>query len=139
LRRRDGPASARPLEAFVAADDALCYGPEHTRPEALASLSLTEGRAVGDGVRAAMVLADVTVANAADGLDALATHVDALRLLDPERVRPGWDHYFMVMAGLAARRSNCMKRRVGAVLVRDQRVIATGYNGTARSALRAAP
>lgn len=38
----------------------------------------------------------------------------------------------MQLADLAARRSNCMKRAVGCVLVRDKRVISTGYNGTPR-------
>lgn len=47
-------------------------------------------------------------------------------------LRPDWDTYFMRLATLAASRSNCMKRRVGCVIVRDFRVIATGYNGTPR-------
>ncbi|SCU87252.1 LADA_0E02894g1_1 [Lachancea dasiensis] len=47
-------------------------------------------------------------------------------------LRPDWDSYFMKLATLAASRSNCMKRRVGCVIVRDCRVIATGYNGTPR-------
>ncbi|SCU96666.1 LAME_0F17018g1_1 [Lachancea meyersii CBS 8951] len=47
-------------------------------------------------------------------------------------LRPDWDTYFMKLATLAASRSNCMKRRVGCVIVRDCRVIATGYNGTPR-------
>ncbi|EDO16381.1 hypothetical protein Kpol_1051p30 [Vanderwaltozyma polyspora DSM 70294] len=47
-------------------------------------------------------------------------------------LRPDWDTYFMKLATLAASRSNCMKRRVGCVIVRDRRVIATGYNGTPR-------
>ncbi|CAA17893.2 Deoxycytidylate deaminase [Schizosaccharomyces pombe] len=55
-------------------------------------------------------------------------------LLNPNRFRPSWDSYFMEMASLAAKRSNCMKRRVGCVLVRGNRVIATGYNGTPRGA-----
>ena len=38
----------------------------------------------------------------------------------------------MQLADLAAKRSNCMKRRVGCVLTRDNRIIATGYNGTPR-------
>jgi carbonic anhydrase/acetyltransferase-like protein (isoleucine patch superfamily)/deoxycytidylate deaminase len=46
--------------------------------------------------------------------------------------RPTWDEYFLRMATLAATRSTCLRRRVGAVLVRDQRVIATGYNGSLR-------
>lgn len=47
-------------------------------------------------------------------------------------VRPSWDAYFMRMAFLAASRANCMKRKVGAVVSLDHRVIATGYNGTPR-------
>ncbi|SCV02564.1 LAMI_0H00606g1_1 [Lachancea mirantina] len=47
-------------------------------------------------------------------------------------LRPDWDAYFMKLATLAASRSNCMKRRVGCVVVRECRVIATGYNGTPR-------
>ena len=45
------------------------------------------------------------------------------------RTRPGWDAYFMDMAKLAARRSSCLRRSVGAVLVKDRRLLATGYNG----------
>ncbi|MCL4312265.1 MAG: cytidine/deoxycytidylate deaminase family protein [Candidatus Thermoplasmatota archaeon] len=43
--------------------------------------------------------------------------------------RPSWDEYFMRMAYLAASRSNCTRRKVGAVIVRDNNVLATGYNG----------
>lgn len=43
--------------------------------------------------------------------------------------RPGWDDYFMEMTKLTATRSSCLRRHVGAVLVKYTRVIATGYNG----------
>ena len=43
--------------------------------------------------------------------------------------RPTWDEYFMEMADLAATRSTCLRRNVGAVIVKDRRAIATGYNG----------
>ena len=43
--------------------------------------------------------------------------------------RPTWDEYFMEMAELARKRSTCLRRGVGAVIVKDNRVIATGYNG----------
>ncbi len=46
--------------------------------------------------------------------------------------RPTWDDYFINMAKLAATRATCPRRRVGAVLVRDNRLIATGYNGAVR-------
>jgi dCMP deaminase len=46
--------------------------------------------------------------------------------------RPSWDEYFMEMAELARKRSTCLRRGVGAVIVKDNRVIATGYNGVPR-------
>lgn len=46
--------------------------------------------------------------------------------------RPDWDEYFMLTAILLATRHSCWKRGVGAVLVKDSRIIATGYNGAAR-------
>lgn len=49
--------------------------------------------------------------------------------------RPSWDNYFMEMAELAKTRSTCLRRRVGAILVKDRRVIATGYNGAAVGAM----
>lgn len=48
------------------------------------------------------------------------------------RKRPGWDQYFMSIAHVAASRGNCCRRQVAAVLVRDCRIISTGYNGTPR-------
>ncbi|MDR1617147.1 MAG: cytidine/deoxycytidylate deaminase family protein [Syntrophomonadaceae bacterium] len=46
--------------------------------------------------------------------------------------RPSWDEYFMQVAKLVATRSTCLRRRVGAVLVRQERIISTGYNGSPR-------
>lgn len=47
-----------------------------------------------------------------------------------ERARPSWDKYFLDIAHLVATRSTCMRRHVGAVLVKGRRILATGYNGT---------
>ena len=46
--------------------------------------------------------------------------------------RPSWDQYFMQMAELTAKRSTCLRRQVGAVIVKDKHIIATGYNGAPR-------
>jgi len=46
-----------------------------------------------------------------------------------EKNRPSWDEYFMQMAELARTRSTCLRRGVGAVIVKDNHVLATGYNG----------
>jgi dCMP deaminase len=44
--------------------------------------------------------------------------------------RPTWDEYFMDITRLVARRSTCMRRQVGAVMVKDKNILATGYNGS---------
>ena len=47
--------------------------------------------------------------------------------------RPSWQQYFMRMAFLAATRSTCLRRAVGAALVRDNQIISTGYNGSPKN------
>lgn len=77
--------------------------------------------------------ATIKLLNNTSSLASLHASLAALNLTDPSRLRPTWDHYFMTLANLAARRSNCMRRQVGCVLVRSNRVTSTGYNGTPRN------
>lgn len=49
-----------------------------------------------------------------------------------EDKRPSWDEYFMGMAKLTSQRSTCLRRKVGAVIVKDKHIVATGYNGAPR-------
>ncbi|KAL9123314.1 MAG: hypothetical protein Q9187_000121 [Circinaria calcarea] len=109
--RRQAPPS---LEEFIARDD------YHRYDSASALVKLME-------------LAQVHLINAALSLSELHDALSKLDLTDEQRLRPSWDLYFMQLASLAAQRSNCMKRRVGCVLVREKRVISTGYNGTPRN------
>ncbi|PLB35509.1 deoxycytidine monophosphate deaminase [Aspergillus candidus] len=109
-RRLDPP----PLEKFVLWND------QHLYEKDVGSAYLTDR-------------AQVRLFNSSSSLEALHEAIRALDLGDEERVRPNWDQYFMQLASLAAQRSNCMKRRVGCVLVRERRVISTGYNGTPRN------
>ena len=49
-----------------------------------------------------------------------------------ERVRVSWDQYFMNIAREVSTRSTCDRKHVGAVIVRDKMILATGYNGSIR-------
>ena len=44
--------------------------------------------------------------------------------------RPSWDQYFMGIARLVSQRSTCLRRKVGSLIVKERRILATGYNGT---------
>ncbi|KAJ7808238.1 cytidine deaminase-like protein, partial [Mycena olivaceomarginata] len=106
------------LEQFVREHDSIVFG--GGLPESLSSLhSLND-------------LVNIHISNNFDSPSMLHSYLDDLNLLDPSHLRPQWDAYFMTIASLASKRSNCMKRRVGAVLVRENRILATGYNGTPR-------
>ena len=50
-------------------------------------------------------------------------------MLRPPTPRPTWDDYFSEITDLVAKRSTCLRRKVGAVLVKNNRILATGYNG----------
>jgi dCMP deaminase len=104
---------ARPnFEDFVKRSDDQLYG-----PGGLASLCRE---------------ASLQIINGSASLSSLNAALRSLGLSNESLVRPNWDQYFMQLASLASHRSNCMKRRVGCVLIREKRVISTGYNGTPR-------
>jgi dCMP deaminase len=99
-------------------------------------IALENREAEGDDTSQNLVkvelMADETLIN--DGpIAKLYTQIDTLlpKLLQ-EIQRPSWDEYFMNIAKVVASRSNCMKRKVAAIIVKDKRVISTGYNGTPR-------
>jgi dCMP deaminase len=91
-----------------------------------------EGNATSQNLVKVELMADHTLVN--DGaLEALYPQVDTLLLgLLREVQRPNWDDYFMNIAKVVSSRSNCIKRKVAAIIVKDKRVISTGYNGTPR-------
>jgi len=106
-------------------------------PATLADLKRLEQRELGSDDPAAQqllavrALADFTVVN--DG-DLPTLHARVQEILERSYFfeRPGWDEYFMSIARVVASRSNCVKRKVAAVITLDRRIISTGYNGTPR-------
>ncbi len=77
-------------------------------------------------------LADAAVENSATIDELHVATRQVLNELAKQVERPGWDEYFMGIAQMVALRSNCVKRKVAAILAKDKRIIATGYNGTPR-------
>lgn len=49
--------------------------------------------------------------------------------------RPAWDEYFIEIAKVVSSRSTCLRRRYGAVIVKDNVIISTGYNGASRGSM----
>lgn len=83
-------------------------------------------------IEACQELSDFTIPNEGT-LEELHAKVTTLISQMLQRVqRPGWDQYFMSIAQVVASRSNCIKRKVAAIIVKDRRIISTGYNGTPR-------
>lgn len=85
-------------------------------------------------LKGTFALADKTIVNDS-GLNELYDNIDQKLAEISEEFkpsRPSWDDYFMGIAKMVAMRSNCMKRKVAAVIVKDKRIISTGYNGTPR-------
>ncbi len=89
-----------------------------------------------DGVAAAVQAAGLPHEEWEPGAEvaAEARIARAVRSLPMGPSRPSWDEYFMRIARVVASRSDCVRRQVAAILVKDRRVIGTGYNGTPRGA-----
>lgn len=86
----------------------------------------------GQQLLATEKLADAEVPNT-KSLDVLREIVRTKALkIAQSQPRPSWDTYFMDIARMVAMRSNCVKRRVAALIVKDKRIISSGYNGTPR-------
>lgn len=76
--------------------------------------------------------ADLTIHNNGSAEELFARADEALNRNFSETQRPTWDEYFISVAKTISTRSNCVKRKVAAIIVKDKRIISTGYNGTPR-------
>lgn len=82
-------------------------------------------------IDACIELADFRIENTQSENALLAT-VDEIIRTAKSNIRPSWDEYFLKMAYLVAERSTCIRHHVGAIIVKQKQVLATGYNGAAR-------
>lgn len=124
------------FENFVHLNDRCLYGALLQEDLGTLSLGKYAHHASNDwNVHRIMAAASVHLLNAANSVNEFFIHLEKMNLTCWDRLRPGWDTYFMKLCDLTARRSNCMKRRVGCILVKNNRIIATGYNGTPRGVI----
>jgi dCMP deaminase len=115
---RGRESTAQTLEQFIGEEARELQSDDPAGQQLLATIAMADHRITNNGA-----LSDL--------------HGQLARLLPglmADFDRPDWDEYFMSIAKVVATRSNCMKRKVAAIIVKDKRVISTGYNGTPRGA-----
>lgn len=131
-----------PLADFIYYNDLQLYGSRvtcHPEQHQCHSNSQTPSTSplplpsFSTGTAHVLARSHLQILNAQPTLSLYHAFLSTLDLSSPIRLRPTWDAYFMTLASLASQRSNCMKRRVGCVLVHNCRIISTGYNGTPRN------
>lgn len=118
------------LRSFVLEHDEFYYG---TTPTGKNDFTPARKALQTSTLHSLSRLVNMQVVNAFDTIESLRQYLEDLDLTNPERLRPSWDTYFMQLAALASLRSNCMKRRVGAILVRNKRILSTGYVGVSQT------
>ncbi len=116
LISRNRESDARTFAEFVKHENKELRSSEPTKQNLIATAALSDHVVVNNG--------------SIDMLHARLNKLCAGILMNAPR--PGWDEYFMKIARVVASRSNCMKRKVAALIVKDGRIISTGYNGTPR-------
>jgi dCMP deaminase len=114
-RREEDPQT---FDAFIEIEKLEMENAEKTKQNLKATFAMVQKKVVNDG----------SLTDLYEKIDlTLAETSDEFKLS-----RPSWDDYFMGIAKVVASRSNCVKRKVAAVIVKDKRIISTGYNGTPR-------
>lgn len=121
-----------PLLDFITTNDMQLYGTLASAPATPGVEGLPQSTRAA-GIAHLLPRAHLQILNQYTSVSSYSAFLGSLDLPSPVRLRPTWDAYFMTLASLASLRSNCMKRRVGCVLVHNCRIISTGYNGTPRN------
>ena len=118
MKSRDREEDPKTLEAFKKIEEIEAGGSDKNKQHLVGTVSL----------------ADKTISNDQDLLELYEKIDQALADVSAEFKidRPNWDDYFMNIAKQVATRSNCVKRKVAAIIVKDKRIVSTGYNGTPR-------
>jgi dCMP deaminase len=115
-RRRE--SDPQTLEAFRKIEALEMKNEEKTKQSLLEAFEAADRKMINDG--------------SIEALHEKVNHLLASISSEYKDERPSWDDYFMGIAREVSTRANCMKRKVAAIIVKDKRIISTGYNGTPR-------
>lgn len=118
MKERGRESDPHTLDAFRKIEEIEIQNKEKTRQSLLDAFGMADRKLIND-----------------DSIESLREKIDHLLSSLSSQFkdgRPSWDEYFMNIAEEVATRSNCMKRKVAAIIVKDKRIISTGYNGTPR-------
>jgi len=118
MRAREREEDPKTFEAFMKIEGMEAKNAEKTKQNILETVKLADKAVVND----------TNLTELYEKMDVTLGEVSAEFKTD----RPGWDDYFMSIAKVVSLRSNCVKRKVAALIVKDKRVVSTGYNGTPR-------
>jgi len=118
IKSREREEDPQTFEAFQEIEKLEMDNAEKTKQNLKGTFALADKRIVNDG----------ELNELHDNVNQMLAEVSD----DFKLSRPSWDDYFMGIAKMVAMRSNCVKRKVAAVIVKDKRIISTGYNGTPR-------
>jgi len=118
LKRRGREEDPKTLEAFIEIEKLEMENAERTKQNLKQTFAMADKKIENNN----------DIARFYEQLDLALASFSLTFKID----RPSWDEYFMNIAKQVATRSNCIKRKVAAVLVRDKQIISTGYNGTPR-------
>jgi dCMP deaminase len=116
IQKRGRQGDVKTLEEFVAVE------------KKEASSSHSAGQQLDETIK----MADVIVENNHSLDDFFEQIKKTIGAVAKKKQRPSWDEYFLDIARAIAMRSNCVKRKVAALIIKDKRIISTGYNGTPR-------
>jgi dCMP deaminase len=118
MKSRARESDPKTLDAFVKIEEMEMKNEEKTKQSLQDAFAIADRKLIND--------------SSLEALHEKTDHLLSEFSNDFKDERPSWDEYFMNIAKEVATRSNCMKRKIAAIIVKDKRIISTGYNGTPR-------
>lgn len=118
MKTREREGDPKTFEAFLKIEEAEARSADKSKQQLLEVFEMARKKIVNDS----------DFKHLFDEVDRVLSEISS----EYKTHRPSWDKYFMDIAKVVASRSNCIKRHVAAIIIKDKRIVSTGYNGTPR-------